>query len=282
MADVLTGDTAVDAMKQTIVANLVQKELIATTVIAPTIMDVSQFASANGVDEIEFPKLGSFSVTKKASGTPVDAAALTYATDKLLLNQHAVVQWLIEKKASKQAAIALELENLQRAARAHAKQVDVDIHAAMIAGVSASAPDHIIAFAGASFDKADIVKGMELLDNQEYSADGRYLLVNPAEHATMLLVDGFIDASKYGSTQPIQQGEIGMIYGMKVLKSTVCTAGRPLVYHKESTVIGFQLQPAFDQQKDLANLAERYSLDQLYGIKVMQSGKGIVRLGAAS
>lgn len=282
MADVLTGDTATDAMKQTIVANLVQRELIASSVLAGTILDVSQFAAANGIDEIEFPRLSSFAVTKKASGTAVDAAALTYATDKLLLDQHAVVQWLIEKKASKQAAIALELENLQRAAKAHAKQIDVDIHAALIAGVSASSPDHVVAFAGAGFDKADIVNAMKLLDLQEVPADSRYLAVNPTEHATMLGVEGFIDASRYGSSAPVMNGEIGQIYGMKVLKSTVVTAGRPLVYQKEAAVIGFQMQPTFDNQKDLANLATRYSLDQLYGVKVMLQGKAIVRMGAAS
>lgn len=282
MADVLTGDTATDAMKQTIVANLVQRELIASSVLAGTIMDVSQFAGADGIDEIEFPTLSSFSVTKKASGTAVDAAALTYGTTKLLLNQHAVVQWLIEKKATKQAAIALELENLQRAARAHAKQIDVDIHAELIAGVSASGPDHIVAFIGSDFDKADIVNAMKLLDLQELPSDGRFLAVNPAEHATMLNVEGFIDASRYGSNMPVMNGEIGMVYGMKVLKSTVVTTGRPVVYHKEAAVIGFQLQPSFDQQKDLANLATRYSLDQLYGIKTMLAGKGIVRMGSAT
>jgi N4-gp56 family major capsid protein len=282
MADVLTGDTATDAMKQTIVANLIQRELIASSVLAPTIMDVSQFASADGVDEIEFPKLSSFAVIKKTSGTPVDAAALTYGTTKLLLDQHAVVQWLIEKKANKQAAIALETANMMRAIKAHAKQVDVDVHAAMVAGVSASGPDHIVAFIGASFDKADVVNAMKLLDQAEIPSDERFLAVNPAEHATLLLISDFIDASKYGSSQPIQNGEIGMIYGMKVLKSTVVTAGRPMAYHKESCVLGFQLQPTFDNQKDLANLAQRYSIDQLYGVKAMLDGKGIVRMGSAT
>lgn len=282
MADVITGDSATDSMKQTIVANLVQRELIASSVLVGSILDVSQFASAGGIDEIEFPTLSSFSVTKKVSGTPVDAAALTYGTTKLLLNQHAVVQWLVEKKATKQAAIALEIENLQRAAKAHAKQIDVDIHDELIAGVSASGPDHIVAFAGASFDKADIVNAMRLLDIQEIPSENRFLAVHPTEHATMLNVEGFIDASRYGSNMPVMNGEIGQVYGMRVLKSTVVTAGRPLAYQKEAAVIGFQLAPQFDQQKDLANLGTRFSLDQLYGIKTMLSGKGIVRLGSAT
>lgn len=281
MADVLTGDTATDVVKQTIVANIVQRQLIAQSVLAGTIRNVSEFA-VDGVDEIEFPRLSNFAVTKKTSGTAVDAAALTYASDKLLLSEHAVIQWLIEKKANKQAAINLESANLLNASKAHAKQVDVDIHAALIAGVSTSSPDHVIAFAGASFARADIVEAMRLLDIQEFPAEGRYLAVHPTEHATLLNITDFIDASKYGSTAPVQNGEIGQLFGMKVLKSTVVTAGRPIVYQAEAAVLGFQLMPQFDSQKDLANLATRYSLDQLYGIKVMQSGKGVVRLGSAT
>lgn len=281
MADVITGDTATDAVKQTIVANIVQRELIAGAVIAGTITDVTQFA-VTGSDEIEFPKLGSFSVNKKVSGVPVSAQALTYGTDKLLLDQHAVVQWLIEKKSNKQSAVNLEGANLLAAARAHAKQVDVDIHAALAAGVSAAAPDHVIAYIGATFDKADIVKALELLDLQEFPSADRYLAVNPTEYATMLNIEGFVDASKFGSNAPVMNGQIGEIYGVKVLKTTSVTSGRPLVYHKEAAVIGFQLAPEFDSEKDLANLAMRYSLDQLYGIKVTLGGKGIVRLGSAT
>jgi hypothetical protein len=108
------------------------------------------------------------------------------------------------------------------------------------------------------------------------------LAVNPAEYATMLNIDNFVDASKFGSNQPVLNGQIGTIFGMPVIKTTVVAAGRPLIYHKESLVIGFQLNPEFDSDKDLDNLATKYSLDQLYGMKTMQLGKGIVRLGAAS
>jgi hypothetical protein len=281
MADVITGDSATSMLKQTVVAALVQRELIANSVLAGSIRDVSEFA-VDGVDEIEFPRHGSFTVTKKVSGTAVDAAALTFGTDKLTLSEHAVIQWLIEKKASKQSVINLETANLLAAARAHAKQVDVDIHTAMITGVSAASPDHIIAFIGSTFGRADIVKAMELLDIQEWPSSDRFLAVHPSDYATMLNITDFIDASKFGSNQPLINGEIGQIFGMKVLKTTCVTPNRPLVYHRESTVIGFQLTPQFESAKDLANLATRYSLDQLYGVKVTHGGKGIVRLGSAT
>lgn len=281
MADVITGDTATDVLKQTLVANMMQRQLISQSVLLGSILDVSQFA-VSGADEIEFPRMGNMVVTKKVSGTPVDAQAITFATDKLLLNQHAVVQWLIEKKANKQANVNLEMANLQNATKSHAKQVDVDIHAMLIAGVSAAAPDHILAFANATtFARADVVEGLSLLDAQEFPDEGRYIAVNPTDHASLLNIVDFIDVSKYGSTRPVQNGELGMLFGATVLKSTVVTSGRPLIYQKECAAIGFQLDPMYDSDKDLPNVAQRYSIDQLYGLKVLQLGKGIVRYGSA-
>jgi hypothetical protein len=281
MADVIMGDSATDAVKQTLVINMMQRQLIAQSVLLGSIMDVSQFA-VSGADEIEFPRMENMTVTKKVSGTAVDAVALGLATDKMLLEEHAVVQWLLEKKANKQAAINLELATLQNATKAHAKQVDVDIHAKLIAGVSTATPDHVIAFAGASFGRADIVAGLTLLDKQEFANENRYIAVNPDEHGALLNIVDFIDVSKYGSAMPVQNGELGKLFGATVLKSTVVASGRPLIYQKECAAIGFQLDPMYDSDKDLANLAMRYSVDQLYGIKVLQLGKGIVRLGSAT
>lgn len=281
MADVITGSTATSAVAQAAIAQLVQRNLYAKSVLLGSIWDLSSLAAPGDVS-VKLPTASNFTVTKKTSGTPVDAAALTYSGDVLPFDQHAVVQFLIEKRASLQSRIALANINMERAMAAHAKQIDTDIHAAMIAGVSASAPDHIIAFAGASFDKADIVEARRLLDNQEWPSEGRALAIHPDEEAKMLGVEGFVDASRFGSADVVQNGMIGKVYGIPVLKTTVVTSGRPLMYTYESTCIAFQAMPEMDSQKDLPNVATRYSLDQLYGLKVLQSGKGIVRMGSAT
>jgi len=48
----------------------------------------------------------------------------------------------------------------------------------------------------------------------------RYLVVSPAALKGILLSNMFIDASKYGSNEPILTGEIGKIAGLKVLVTT--------------------------------------------------------------
>lgn len=281
MADAITGSTDVSSVGQAAVAELVQRNLIAKSKLLGTVYNVSSLAMP-GDKSVALPKMTNFTVTKKTSETAVDAAQLTYSVDTITFDQQAVVQWLVEKRAALQSKVALANMNFQRAVEAHAKQVDTDIHAALIAGVSAAAPDHIVAFAGASFAQADITNARYLLDAQEVPEDNRFLAINPAEEKLLLDDDNFIDASKYGSARPIQNGEIGMIYGSSVIKTTVVTSGRPLYYHRESLAIAFQQDPQFESQQDLANLATRYSLDQLYGLSILQSGKMVVRMGSAS
>ncbi len=281
MPDAITGSTETSAVQQAAVAQFVQRNLIAKSKLLGRIWDLSALAQPGDVS-VKIPTASNFSVTKKVSGTAVEAAALTYGGDVLAFDQHAVVQFLIEKRASLQSRIALAQVNMSRAVEAHAKQIDVDIHAAMIAGVSTSNPDHVIAFAGSTLAATDILEARRLLDVQEFPEDERTLAVHPTDEKAMLLLDNFVRADAYGSSGGLVNGEIGRIYGATVIKSTVVTTARPIYFHKESCAIAFQADPMMDSDKDLPNVATRYSLDQLYGLKVLKSGIGIVRLGSAS
>ena len=109
MADLITGLPEVDATRQELVAAMVQRELKAQAIVASSVMDVSQFAEP-GSKTIKFPKATSFNVEKKLSGSAASAQALTYTTDDLPLDQHAVIQWIIEKRASLQSRVNLEME----------------------------------------------------------------------------------------------------------------------------------------------------------------------------
>ena len=273
MADVITGDSSVANTKMEYIAAIVQRELAASAQLLPTVTNVSQFAE-KGRDQISFPKLGSFSVTKKVSGTPVDAATLADSVDTLDLDQHAVVQWLIEKKASRQTVLNLEAEYSARAASAHGRQVDTDIISAMSTGANAA---NNVTFASAI--TRDNILNMQLkLDDQNVPFAGRVLCINPQEYRDMLDIPDFTKANEVGVGAPIFSGEIGQIFGVRVIRTTLQTANEALMYHPEALAFGFQIDPSFDSDKDLANLATRYSLDQLYGLKVLQDGKLISKL----
>jgi predicted outer membrane protein len=53
-------------------------------------------------------------------------------------------------------------------------------------------------------------------------------------------------------------------------------------YHKSHVAVAIQQAISYDTDKDLANLATRHSFDQIYGVKLLDSGKRGVKLGSAS
>lgn len=63
------------------------------------------------------------------------------------------------------------------------------------------------------------------LNKKEIPTDGRFVLISP-EFEALILGDGrFIDASRYGSTTPILNGEIGRAIGFNILVSNNLPAG---------------------------------------------------------
>jgi len=57
----------------------------------------------------------------------------------------------------------------------------------------------------------------------------KFLVVHPNDLKAILTTDLFMDASKYGSAEPILNGEIGKIAGLKVLVTTQISQGTALV-----------------------------------------------------
>ena len=98
MTDKLIGVT--EAQRMALILGLVQKQLIANAKLAPTVMNVSEFA-VPGAKSIAFPYAGNFTVSDKAENTAVDAQILTYSADTLDLDKHKVVQWIIESVPQK-------------------------------------------------------------------------------------------------------------------------------------------------------------------------------------
>lgn len=272
MPDALLGNTETSALRQDLISSLVQRELIESGVLAPGAMDVSRFALP-GLQSIEFPRAGSFTVQKLQEDEQAQAQTVTYATDVMSLNQHAVVQWIIPKRSKLQSSVDLVSDTIARAARAHARQVDVDLRDELIANAA-----NTVTLSG-SFGREEITEMRTAIRDDLFPMTDVTLAISTAFEEDMLNVTDFINAEKYGSTAPVQNGEIGRVFGVRVVVSPLLTAAagaRAIMWHRESVALGFQAQAEYDEQKDLQNLGTRYSLDQLYGVQALQSGQGIV------
>lgn len=278
MSNVLTGVTETSATAKSMIESLAQKYLIQESKLMPLVLNYSSMA-VPGASSIKLPKAGGFTVGDKAENTAVFAQTSAFSVDTLNLNQHRVIQFLVEDIAGQQASVDVVAEYLLRASKQLALDIDNKILAQLRLG-SASAPDHEIAFTDATnedIELNDILNARRLLMVQNIDPRECYMAVGPDQEANLLKIPNFIEAEKYGSNSPIMNGEIGMIYGMKVIVHTSC-ANEAVFWHPTSCAFALQQGVRVQRDYDLANLAQRYSLDYIGGFQVLDGGKRNVHI----
>lgn len=281
MADQVTTVVEVDASIQELVAADIQEVLTATAIMPPLVTDVTSL-SVPGAKSIDFPKMTNFAVTKKLPGVPVPAQAQTLTADKLELDQHGVIQFLIEDVAELQSAANLTESYIGQASKDLAVEMDQYILDALEAGTSASAPDHRRAYAGASLAKVDVILARTLLNTAKVPVADRSMVVSPDSEGALLNISEFVRVDESGGSEALRNGRIGRLFGFDVFMTPLAEDAKSMAFHKSALVFGRQKQPSYDSAKALELLAMRHSLDHLYGAEVMDSGKRQVLLGSAS
>ena len=273
------GLTEVSATSVQVVASIVQDVLKQEAKLLPTIMDYSAFA-AKGASMVKVPRRTQFAAADKAENTALTAQELTFAVDSISLDKNKAIYAALERIAEMQATPNVEAEIIMEMAKELALQVDKDIYTELLLA-SAAAPDHRIAFAGATLAQTDLLEARRLLNVQNVPMDNRFLAIAPDEEKALLSIADFVRADAYGSAGGLINGEIGRLYGMVVVMSNVVTAGLPIVYHKSCVGFAQQLTPEYDTAKDLKNTSKEYLLNHIYGVEVLDSGKRQVKLGSA-
>jgi hypothetical protein len=284
MADVITGTTQTSATAMDIIAAEVQEVLNANIVMPGIVLDASRFVEP-GAKSVKIPKMGAFTVTKKTSGTAVDAQINALSTDQLNLDQHGVVQFLLEDIASLQSRVAVTQEYVAQAAKDLASEMDQYMIDALESGVSTASPDHKVAYANSGTDndlgKADFIEARRLLNVAKVPQSDRAVVISPTSEAAILAIDGFVKVNESGSEQALRNGQIGKLFGFDVIMSQQVEDAKSLFLHKSALAFARQLAPRVEKQRDLANIADRWSMDHIYGAKTLDAGKRVVLMGTA-
>lgn len=281
MADALIGVTETSASALANVASMAQSFLIQNSVLLPTCTDYSSLA-VQGASSIKLPRSGGFVVGTKSENTPVDAQIISYSADTITFS-HRTVQFLIEKLAQKQSMVDVVSDAVMKATKALALDLDIALLTELNLA-SSSGPDNQIVFADTSTDvlaKGDILAARKLLVDQNINPRECFLAVGSEKEAEMLAIEGFVDASKYGAATPVMLGEIGMVYGMRVIVHTSIT-DYMLSWHPSAVGYAFSQPIELDFDKDLANIGSRYSLDYIFGAEVLDSGKRVVKVDSTN
>lgn len=284
MADVIMGNTEITNVSQReIMENMVQQYLQAAQMFPQR---VQTFTAGPGLKSVDIPRAGGFTVGDKAENTAVDAQAITWAVDNLPLSKHRVIQVLLENISSLQSKVGQELQIAQRAGLDLAYDTDLKIVAEFYASVSASSPDHIVAYqSGSALTAADLLNAKLLLDNQNVPQDGRCLAVTPAGYSQLLAISDFVRYDAINANQlnvGIRPGVVGTIYGFETFMSQAVTANQHIAFHKSALAYGVQQGVTYRTQEQVEHLAMRHSFDQIYGVKGLDAGKRAVVIGVAT
>lgn len=274
----LTGVTETNVTAVDVVSQLVQLELRARAILVPSLTDYSSLI-VPGANKISIPRFASLTAEDKAENTALTAQAFTASQDEIDLNKHKASLVNLERIAKTQSALNMDMEVMKFIASSIVDSLEAEANTVLQAA-SASAPDHRVEYATTNvLAKADILEARRLLATQNVPMnDGRlFMAIHPNQEEDILNESGFIDASQYGSANPIQNGEIGRIYGFRVLVSTNVTADTSLFYHQSHCAFGLQEQVQFDTVFDADNLSDKIVGWALAGFQTMDGGKRGVR-----
>jgi N4-gp56 family major capsid protein len=278
MADALSGLTEVSPTIEQLVSMDVQQVLTAEAIMPPL---VTAYPAGPGIDTIKIPRFGNFTVNTKAENVAVDAQVNAFSTDSLLLNQHKVVQFLLEDIAEIQSKVNVSQAYIAQVGKDLAVDMDQYILDTLEAGVSTAAPDHKRAYAGASLAKADILLARQLLNEAKVPMDSRFAVIAPDQEAALLAISEFVRIDESGSSEGLRNGRIGKLFGFDIYMSPLAESLKSMFFHKSCQAFGHQLMPRVKTFEDVPNLAMRYSVDHIYGSKTLDSGKRQVLLGTA-
>lgn len=273
MPDVAFGNTETVILKQDLVSSMVQRELIAGSILAPRVMDVSSFC-VPGAQTIEFPKAGNLTVVNRAEGVAGDAAVITYGTDILPLDQNAYVSWIVDYKSAIQSSINVQLDLASRAAKAHAKNVDDRLILQLEAAGDATATAGVLSYDILLEMMTTFITrfGDRSLQNATYA-------VGPATWALLMDMDEFKRAEVYGSAT-IPSGLVGSVLGAGVVVHPSIAASTYYLFDRQALALGFQAGASYSEQmaNEYGSQAMRAVLDQIFGVKGMfinQAGAGV-------
>lgn len=279
MADALMGVTEISATSKAIVDSLAQKYLVQEAKLLPIFSNYSNLV-VKGANSIKLPRSGGFSVLSKNENVSADASIVTYASDTINLNRHRYIQFLLEDFAGNQSSVDIVSDGLLKASKDLALDFDTYLISQLIAGASASAPDHVIQYTDATnedIELNDFLNARKLLIDQNIDPRECYCMIGSGQERNALKISDFIDASKYGSNAPIMNGEIGMVYGMKIILHTGLSSSNKTIFaHPTSLGFAFSQTARVQNFYDLKELGQRWSLDAVYGASVLDSGKRLV------
>ena len=252
-------------------------------------------------DTLHIPKPIRGSANAKAENTAVTIQNATEEEVVVTIDKHFEYSRMIEDITDVQALASLRRFYTEDAGYALAKQMDDDLftlgksfgdgdgsdwtHSNSFymdgtTGLTAYAEDTVAAadvFTDASFREA-----IQQLDDADVPMDGRFLVVPPSVRNSIMGIDRY-QSSDFVDGRGVNNGQIGQLYGIDVYVTSNCpvietaannSAGGAvkagILGHRDAMVCAEQLGVRSQTQYKQEFLANLFTSDTLYGVKVLR------------
>jgi N4-gp56 family major capsid protein len=281
-----SANTGVTEME--VIASILQEELIQASVLRPTVLDLSSMAT-KGIKIIDWPRIDAASSLSPSAQNPDGVTenagqTVNFEVDSLSLSDWSAIVFEIPDRVSQQSMINLEAELAKSAGRRYGEYMDNKI-IAQLRLASAAAPDHQLGFGsdtagvGTSIALDDIAKCRQKLNRANVPQNDRYLVIPPEQERVLIGLDNFRNAQNYGSRDALLKGEIGEIYGFKVIVHNGLASNESLAYHKSSCAVAVQQEVKFETNRSSLRLQKtEYSYAMGMGQKVLDEGRRNIRM----
>jgi N4-gp56 family major capsid protein len=286
-----TSASNTGATEDQVISSIVQEELIQASLLRPTVTDLSSMAQ-KGVKAIDWPRFSASSLAPAAQNpdgtTETAGQTATFAVDTISLNDWTSIPYEIPDRVSEQSMINLEAELARSAGRRYGEYMDSKI-LVKLRLASTSAPDHKIDLDGSdthgvatAITLDGIAKARQLLNRQNVPQSDRFLVIPPEQEKVLIGLDNFRNADKYGSREALLNGEIGQIYGFRVIVHNGCASNEAMAYHKSAVAVAVQQEVKYETRRSRLGLQKtEYAFAMGMGQAVLDSGKRqVYMLGA--
>lgn len=275
-------------------ANSALTKLEAEIQVARNIARDSEYTSARVGDKINIAKTGALTANQKVSGSAVTLQNPSDSAVTVTLDQHWEVSFVVEDIAKAQANQSIMDAYIADAITALAEKVEATCiakYGSLTAGTVNSG--------GGTFAKEDFQTARGNLSSNRAPMSNRFAYLDPDAVNDVLNIAEFTSAEKYGSSTPVQEGELGKVYGFKVFESLfIPSAGSPsvqknLYMHKDALILamrplptpqadgvkvavvdrnGLMLRVLYSYNAD--QLGDQVTIDALWGVNVLRPELG--------
>lgn len=280
-----TGD-----LQQDLILSIVQEELVRSGKLLPTVTDYSASVE-KGMESLSIPRYDShFSnpAAQNADGTTATAfQTVDFDVDKLELNKWVTLPYSIPDRISAQSRVNLEAELAASAGRTFGRYMDDEIIVELrkAADGTGDLPDHVVNFSGNDdkIEVADIANARLKLNRANVSEQDRFLLISPEQEAKMLSLPNFIRADQYGAREALLEGEIGRVFGFRVMAHNGLEEDEAIAYQKQAVAYAIQKGIKFEtRRRDLRLQSDEVAFSAGWGVQVLEQGVKQVHLTKAS